>query len=128
MELSSEEKLAIERDRVVRVVREAGETLSFDDLSKAYVEKFKSDLVQWKKEFTNFGAFLKYSAGADLVVVHRRFQSLVRVNCRFSICQNPNFHRSLDFPRANTRTKEWTFVSGDTKLKAPFPLAYIPKL
>lgn len=69
MELSSEEKLAIERDRVVRVVREAGETLSFDDLSKAYVEKFKSDLVQWKKEFTNFGAFLKYSAGADLVVV-----------------------------------------------------------
>jgi len=69
MELSSDEKCAIERDRVVKIVREAGKTLSFEDVSKIYVEKFKSDLKQWKEEFTNFGAFLKYGAGSDVVVV-----------------------------------------------------------
>ena len=69
MELSSDEKCAIERDRVVKIVREAGEALSFEDVSNAYVEKYNSDLKQWKEEFTNFGAFLKYGAGSDVVVV-----------------------------------------------------------
>ena len=69
MELSSDEKCAIERDRVVKIVREAGKALSFEDVSNIYVEKFKSDLKQWKGEFTNFGAFLKYGAGSDVVVV-----------------------------------------------------------
>ena len=69
MELSSDEKCAIERDRVVKIVKEAGETLSFEDVSKIYVEKYKSDLKQWKEEFTNFGAFLKYGVGLDVVVV-----------------------------------------------------------
>ena len=69
MEMSSDEKCAIERDRVVKIVREAGEALSFEDVSKAYVEKYKSDLKQWKEEFTDFGAFLKYGAGSDVVVV-----------------------------------------------------------
>jgi len=69
MELSSDEKCAIERDRVVKIVKEAGETLSFGDVSKIYVEKYKSDLKQWKEEFTNFGAFLKYGVGSDVVVV-----------------------------------------------------------
>ena len=69
MELSSDEKCAIEGDRVVKIVKEAGEALSFGDVSKMYVEKYKSDLKQWKEEFTNFGAFLKYGAGSDVVVV-----------------------------------------------------------
>ena len=69
MELSSDEKCAIERDRVVKIVKEAGEALSFGDVSKIYVEKYKSDLKQWKEELTNFGAFLKYGAGSDVVVV-----------------------------------------------------------
>ena len=45
MELSSDEKCAIERDRFVKIVKEAGKTLPFKD----YVVKFKSDLKQWKK-------------------------------------------------------------------------------
>ena len=69
MELSSEKKCAIERDRVVGIVRETGKTLSFEDVSKIYAEKFKSDIKEWKGEFTNFGAFLKYGAGSDVVVV-----------------------------------------------------------
>ena len=69
MELSTNKKCAIERDRVVKIVKEAGEALSFGDVSKIYVEKYKSDLKQWKEEFTNFGAFLKYGAGSDVVVV-----------------------------------------------------------
>ena len=49
-ELSSDEKCAIERDRVVKIVEEAGEALSFVDGSKIYVEKYESDLKQlfWK--------------------------------------------------------------------------------
>ena len=69
MELSSDEKCAIERDRIVKIVKEAGETLSFGDVSKIYIEKYKSDLKQWKEEFTNFGPFLKYGVGLDVVVV-----------------------------------------------------------
>ena len=69
MELSSDEKCAIERDRVLKIVKEAGEALSFGDKSKIYEEKYKSDLKQWKEEFTNFGAFLKYDVGSDVVVV-----------------------------------------------------------
>jgi len=68
MELSSDEKCAIERDRVVKIVKEAGEALSSRDVSKIYVEKCKSDLKQWK-EFMEFGAFLKYGTGSDVVVV-----------------------------------------------------------
>lgn len=68
MVLSSDEKCAIERDGVVKLVKEAGKTLSFEDVSKIYVEKFKSDRIQWKDEFTNFGAFLKYGAGQNVVV------------------------------------------------------------
>ena len=49
MELSSDEKRAIDRDRVVKIVKEAGEPLSFEDVSKLYVEKHKSDLKQWKE-------------------------------------------------------------------------------
>ena len=67
MELSSDEKCATERDHVIKIVKEAGKTLSFEDVSKIYIEKFKSDLKQWKEEFTNFGAFLKYGAGSDVV-------------------------------------------------------------
>ena len=48
-------------------MKEAGEALSFEDVSKIYVKKYKSDLKQWKEEFTNFGAFLGY--GSDVVVV-----------------------------------------------------------
>ena len=59
----------LSRDRVVKIVKEAGESLSFEDVSKMYLEKFKSDLKEWKGEFTNFGAFLKYGAGSDVVVV-----------------------------------------------------------
>ena len=69
MELSSDKKCAIERDHVVKIVKEAGEALSFGDVSKIYVEKYKSDLKQWKEEFTNFGAFLKYGVRLDVVVV-----------------------------------------------------------
>ena len=50
-------------------MKEAGEALSFEDVSKIYVKKYKRDLKQWKEEFTNFGAFLSYSAGSDVVVV-----------------------------------------------------------
>ena len=66
MELSSDEKCALERDHVVKIVKEAGKALSFEDASKIYIEKFKSVLKQWKEEFMNFGAFLKYSAGSDV--------------------------------------------------------------
>ena len=59
MELSSDEKCAIERDRVVKIVKEAGETLSFGDVSKFYVEKYKSDLKQWKEEFNELWSFSK---------------------------------------------------------------------
>ena len=69
MELSSNEKCAIERDRVVKIMTEAGEALSFEDVSKIYLERYKSDLKQWKEEFTNFGAFLQYGTGSDVVVV-----------------------------------------------------------
>ena len=69
MELSSDEKCAFERDSVVKIVKEAGETLSFRDVIQIYVEKYKRDLKQWKEEFTNFGAFLKYGAGSDVVDV-----------------------------------------------------------
>ena len=44
MELSSDEKCAIERDSVVKIVKEAREALSFGDVSKIYVEKNNSDL------------------------------------------------------------------------------------
>ena len=69
MELSNDQKCAIDRDRVVKIVKEAGKPLSFEEVSKMYVEKYKSELKQWKEEFTNFGAFLKYGAGSDVVVV-----------------------------------------------------------
>lgn len=69
MELSSDEKCAIERDRVVKIVKESGKALSFEDVSKIYGEKFKSGLKESKEEFTNFGAFLKYGAGSEVVVV-----------------------------------------------------------
>lgn len=68
MEPPSDEKCAIERDRIIKLVKEAGKTLSFEDASKIYVEMFKSDLIQWIDEFTNFGAFLKYGASQDVVV------------------------------------------------------------
>ena len=69
MELSSEEKYVIERDRVVKIVKEAGEALLYGVVSKIYVEKYKSDLKQWKEEFMNFGAFLKNGVSSDVVVV-----------------------------------------------------------
>ena len=69
MELSSEEKCVIERDRIVKIVKEAGEALLYGDVSKIYVEKYKSDLKQWKEEFMNFGAFLKNGVSSDVVVV-----------------------------------------------------------
>ena len=38
MELSSDEKCAIESESVVKIVKEAGETLSFGDVYTIYVE------------------------------------------------------------------------------------------
>ena len=37
MELSSDEKYTIERDHVGKIVKEAAKTLSFEDVSKIYV-------------------------------------------------------------------------------------------
>lgn len=68
MELSSDEKCAIKRDCIVKIMKQAGEALSFEDVSKIYVEKYKSDLKWWKEKFT-FGAFLRYGASLDVVVV-----------------------------------------------------------
>ena len=44
MELSSDEKCAIKRDCIVKIMKQAGEALSFEDVSKIYVEKYKSDI------------------------------------------------------------------------------------
>lgn len=41
MELSFDEKCAIKRGHVVKIVKEAGKALSFEDVSKMYFKKFK---------------------------------------------------------------------------------------
>lgn len=68
MELSSDEKCAIKRECIVKIVKESRKALLFET-SKIYGEKFKSGLKEWKEEFINFGAFLKYGASSDNVVV-----------------------------------------------------------
>jgi len=112
MELSSEEKCAIERDRVVKIVKEAGEALLFEDVSKVYVEKYKSDLKQWKEEFTNFGAFLKYGAGLDVVVVGESVSlcsSVVSKSGKSSLpvpyLSKPQFSPFFGFPEGEQRHK-----------------------
>lgn len=81
MELTSEEKCVIERDRVLEILKEAGKSLTFEDLSKIYGEKFKCGLKEWKAEFTNLGSFLKYGAGSNVVVV---------VGESVSLCPSPS--------------------------------------
>ena len=115
----------------VKIVKEAGGTLSFGDVSKIYVEKDKSDLKQWK-ELTNFGAFLKYGVGSDVVVVGESVsfcssvsQSQTRVHYLCSIYQNRSFRHSLGSPKVNSGIKELIIAFGVTKWKARCPQDYI---
>ena len=134
MELSSDEKCAIERDRVVKIVKEAGETLSFGDVSKIYVEKYKSDLKQWKEEFKNFGAFLKYGVGSDVVVVGESVSlcsSVVSKSDKSSLpVQNlskPQFLPFFGFSEGEQRHKgvDYRIWRSKLKWKARCPQDYI---
>jgi len=132
MELSSDEKCAIERDRVVKIVKKAGEALSFEDVSKAYVEKYKSDLKQWKEQFTNFGAILKYGAGSDVAVVGESVSlcsSVVSKSGKSSLpvkyLSKPQFSPFFGFSEGEQRHKGVDYRIGVTKRRTRCPQDYI---
>ena len=132
MELSSDEKCAIDSDVRSKTMKEGGETLSFGDVSKTYGEKYKSDLKQWKEEFTNFGAFLSMASAWMLLLwvnlfrcVPRWSQSQTRVHYLCSIYQNRSFRHSLGSPKVNSGIKELIIAFGVTKWKARCPQDYI---
>lgn len=108
MELSSNEKWAIERERFVKIDRGAGEALLFEEVSKIYVQKFKSDLKECKQELINFGVFLKYGVGSDVVVVGNLF--LLRTTSGTSplhiqYLSKPHFSPFFEFPDGEQRWK-----------------------
>ncbi len=63
MELSPEEKINIEKQRVFAIIKDKAGTAEFniEELSKEYKERFKSELEQFKSEFASLNAFLKYA-------------------------------------------------------------------
>lgn len=66
MELTVEEKIMIEENRVRSVLQEKPDGLSETELVEEYKNRYKSDLKSFEEEFTSLGAFLKYRVKATI--------------------------------------------------------------
>ncbi|KXJ13955.1 hypothetical protein AC249_AIPGENE23934 [Exaiptasia diaphana] len=64
MEITDEEKMKIERDRVVGLLREEKEEIPIEALVGKYTAKYNCDLKLWKDEFVKIEAFLVHSCKA----------------------------------------------------------------
>ena len=66
MELTVEEQVWIEENRVRTVLEESAEGLSEAELVDEYKDRYKSAMKAFEGEFTSLGAFLKYRVKATL--------------------------------------------------------------
>lgn len=66
MELTEDEKYALEKNRVAKILQSYDQPLEVAALTEQYKGQYKADLKEWKSKFVTFETFLTLGCGATI--------------------------------------------------------------